>query len=338
MAGLFETLTGAAAASRDLGDRGTLQLTGVDRVRFLNGMLSNDVAKLGPGETCYAMLLNRKGRILADLFVLALDDGLLLDTAPGTHAEVGQVLERHIIADDVAIHDLSEAWGQVGLEGPGVRSVLESESMPLPVPGRFVRAERGGETFLWVGGGSLTPEGLQVLGPRAPLARLVAGLGLPGVSEKEVEVLRIEGFLPVYGIDMTEQNSPVEARLEHAVSYTKGCFVGQEILARPRCGEALVGPDPRRGAGRTRGFDPGWRHGRRRGHERGGIPAERSHGARLRAQFRGRAGDAARSGGGAGQGRRTASGLEPLVAAAHGLPAVLVAREDQIECVLHGVG
>ena len=234
MAGLFETLTGAAAAGRDLGDRGTLRLTGVDRVRFLNGMLSNDVAKLGPGETCYAMLLNRKGRILADLFVLALEDGLLLDTAPGTHAEVRQVLERHIIADDVVIHDLSEAWGHVGLEGPGVRSVLESESMPLPAPGRFVRAERDGETFLWVGGGSLTPEGLQVLGPRTPLARLAAGLGLPGLSEREVEVLRIEAFLPVYGIDMTERNFPVEARLEHAVSYTKGCFVGQEIVARIR--------------------------------------------------------------------------------------------------------
>jgi folate-binding protein YgfZ len=180
------------------------------------------------------MLLNRKGRILADRFVLALEDGLLLDTAPGMHAEVRQVLERHIIADDVGIHDLSEAWGHVGLEGPGVRSLLESESMPLPAPGRFVRTERDGETFLWVGDGSLTPEGLQVLGPRAPLAKLEAGLGLPGLSEEEVEVLRIEGFLPVYGIDMTEQNSPVEARLEHAVSYTKGCFVGQEILARIR--------------------------------------------------------------------------------------------------------
>ncbi len=234
MAELFETLTGVTAAYHDLGDRGSLKLTGGERVRFLNGMLSNDVSTLAPGETCYALQLDRKGRILADLVVLALQDSLLLDLAAGTTAPVRQLLERHIVADDVALEDLSGDWGQLGLEGPGARVALENEGLPLPGAGRFERAEREGQSLLLLGEGSLTPEGLQVLGPREPLAGLLAALGLPPLSAEQTELLRIEAFLPLYGVDVSDRNFPAEARLERAVSYTKGCFIGQEIVARIR--------------------------------------------------------------------------------------------------------
>ena len=234
MAELFETLTGVTAAYRDLGDRGLLRLTGVDRVRFLNGMLSNDVSTLVPGETCYALQLNRKGRILADLIVLALEESLLLDLAVGTSTEVSQFLGRHIIADDVIFDDWSQDWGRLGLEGPGVGDALLKQGLPRPEPGRFERIQRDGREWLLLREGNLTPEGLQVLGPREALAGLPSDLGLEPLAEDAAEVLRIEAFLPAYGTDVSERNFPAEARLERAVSYSKGCFIGQEIVARIR--------------------------------------------------------------------------------------------------------
>ncbi len=234
MAELFETLTGVTAAYRELGERGLLRLTGADRVRFLNGMLSNDVSTLAPGQTCYALQLNRKGRILADLVVLVLDDSVMLDTAAGTSSEVKEILERHVVADDVVLEDWSEDWGALGLEGPGVGDALEREGLARPEPGRFERAEWEGAELLLLREGSLTPEGVQVLGPREALAGLPSSLGLEPLAEDAQEVLRIEAFLPLHGIDMTDRNFPAEARLERAVSYTKGCFIGQEIVARIR--------------------------------------------------------------------------------------------------------
>lgn len=234
MAELFETLTGVTAAYRELGARGTLRLTGGDRVRFLEGMLSNEVGGLAAGETCPALQLSRKGRILADLVVLAFEDSFLLDVAAGATTQVRQIHERHIVADDVAIADLSEAWGQLGLEGPGVGAALEREHLPYPAPGRFEVAERQGQTLLFLGEGSLTPEGVRVLGPREPIAGLPTALGLGPLADADAEVLRIEAFLPCYGIDVSDRNFPAEARLEGAVSYTKGCFIGQEIVARIR--------------------------------------------------------------------------------------------------------
>jgi aminomethyltransferase len=195
-------------------------------------MVSNDVAALAAGETCYATVLNRKGRLLSDLVVLALEDALLLDTAAGTAPEVLRVLERHVIADDVTLEDLSETWGHVALEGPGVRALLQQRGLPVREPGHFELYERDGETILCLAGGSLTEEGTQLLGPRKTLARLADEIGLAALSESEADVLRIEAFLPSYGVDMTDRNFPNEARLDRAISYTKGCYLGQEIIAR----------------------------------------------------------------------------------------------------------
>ena len=232
MASLFESLTGASALRLDLGARGTLRLCGADRGRFLNAMISNDVAETESGASCVALLLNRKGHILSELRVLVLDEALLLDTAPGTGVVVRETLERHVVADDVMLEDLSEAWGHVGLEGPGVRELLAGKGQSPPPLDRVERASAAGETLIWLGGGALTPEGVQVWGPRAALARLVSELALAELSETHAEVLRIEAFLPRYGVDMTDRNFPQEARLETAVSFSKGCYLGQEIVAR----------------------------------------------------------------------------------------------------------
>ena len=232
MTSVFETVTGQRAALCELSDRGLLRVTGADRVRFLNGMLSNDVAKLGDGEACASLLLDRKGHVLAELFVLAEPEAILLDVAPGLEAELSSVLEKHVIADDVALASQSSESGQLGVEGPGAREAVQALGFAAPAPGRFARVDFSGGSLVLLAGGSLGDDGLRVLAKRALLPRLRAALALPALSPEAAEVLRIEAAIPKLGSDVSARNFPQEARLEHAFSLAKGCYVGQEIVAR----------------------------------------------------------------------------------------------------------
>ena len=232
MTSLFETETGTRAAVRDLCDRGLVRVTGADRVRFLNGMLSNDVAKLAPGGASPMLQLDRKGHVQAELWVLAEADALLLDVAPGLEADLCAVLEKHIIADDVALASATREIGQLGLEGPGAREAALRVGGADPQARRFETTSYRGEPLVWIAGGSLGDEGLRVLSPRALLPALRSELALPELAREQIEALRIEAAIPKLGSDLTPRNFPQEARLEHAFSLAKGCYVGQEIVAR----------------------------------------------------------------------------------------------------------
>jgi folate-binding protein YgfZ len=192
-------------------------------------MLSNDIARLGVGQVCTALLLTRKGHVLSELGVLHVEGALWLDVAPGTSASVREVLEKHIIADDVRIEDLSADLAQLAIEGPGARAALEAIGVAAPEPARL-RADPDGA--LWIGGGSLTPEGARLIAPRARVASVQTELGLAPLGAREIELLRIAYLVPEYGVDVTERNFPQEARLDTAISFTKGCYIGQEIVAR----------------------------------------------------------------------------------------------------------
>ncbi len=232
MSETFRRLTGAEDGWRALPGRGTLRVSGADRLRFLNGMISNEVESLAPGRFCYATLLDRKGRILSDLFALVTEDAVLLDCAEGTAAHVREVLEKHVVADDVEVEDRSAEWGQLAFEGPGARAALAALGAPTPDAGTFALAARDGAEFAWLAGGRVTAEGVRVLGPGSGLAALAAASGLPELSDADFEVLRVASFVPLYGRDMTERSFPAEARLGDAISLTKGCYIGQEIVAR----------------------------------------------------------------------------------------------------------
>ncbi len=229
---LFVRVTGAGAARLEASDRGLVRVTGPDRVRFLNGMVTNDVAHLAPGELCYAALLDRKGRLQADLWVLSLEGASLLDTAPGTGPVVAEILTKHVIADEVEI--ALDPQERLVLEGPESRARLERVGVSLPEPGRLREGTWEGASLLFVGRGVLGEEGIQVFGEQDSLASLEGPLALPLLSKEQAEILRVEAFLPRYGVDMTERNLPAEARLEAAISTTKGCYIGQEIEARVR--------------------------------------------------------------------------------------------------------
>ncbi|MBW2282013.1 MAG: folate-binding protein YgfZ [Deltaproteobacteria bacterium] len=228
--GLFEKLGGADAVFIDRADRGLVRATGGDRIRFLNGMLSNDLAPLAAGQACIATLLDRKGHVLSDLFALVEGDAVLLDTAPGTVEEVFSVLEKHVIADDVELSNLGGDWDGLSFEGPGARARLEALGHPTP---RLAEFEVDDASRRWLGGGAFAPwsaEGVRVLGPAGSLDGLRAAF--PELAGAAAEILRVEIGAPRYGVDVGPKNFPLEARLDVAISETKGCYVGQEIIAR----------------------------------------------------------------------------------------------------------
>jgi folate-binding protein YgfZ len=228
----FEAITGARAALRRLTGRGLIRALGADRVRFLNGMLTADVAKLPAGGAAPALQLDRKGHVLAELWVLAEPESLLLDTAPGVEAELVAVLEKHVIADDVAFASLTDGHAWLALEGPGAREAARHAGGATPDAGRFARADFAGHSVVWVAEGALTAEGLRVIAPRAVSAELERALELPELSDAAAEVLRIDAGIPALGRDVGARNFPQEAGLERAISFTKGCYIGQEIVAR----------------------------------------------------------------------------------------------------------
>jgi folate-binding protein YgfZ len=231
---LFERIAGAPVARLDLAARGRLSVSGTDRVRFLDGMLTNHVEALRLHEACYAALLDRKGRILADLNVLRFADAVLLDTAEGTHEAVAAALQRHVVADDVEIEDLRERWGHCAFEGPGAAEAVSRLGGRAPAPGCLEAGTHDGDTVWWLGGGRVTRAGVQVLGPRHAVGALADRSRLPQISPEQREALRIEAGLPACGSEMTERTLPAEAGIEHAISFTKGCFIGQEIVSRLR--------------------------------------------------------------------------------------------------------
>jgi folate-binding protein YgfZ len=226
---LFQALFGGPAAWLDRPDRGLLRVSGRDRVRFLNGMLSADVAALREGDVAPALQLDRKGHVLALVEVIALAGETWLELPASEEPGLQDALERHIVADDVAVESLTGRYAQLSIEGPGAASAAAALGAPAVDAGRSARAG----DLLWIAGGALVPEGFRVLGPSAAIAELRAQIALPPIGAATAEVLRIEAGRPLLGVDTGERTFPQEAGLERrAVSFKKGCYIGQEIVAR----------------------------------------------------------------------------------------------------------
>jgi folate-binding protein YgfZ len=227
--------TAAGAALRS--DIRTLRLTGPDRVRFLNGMVTQDVASLGEGQGVWAVKTNAKGRIEALARVRASSDALFLDVRAVVAPVLLETLERYIIMDDVALHDISPARQVISVLGPRARDVVLASGIgPVPVdeelaPNGFVR--RGGveiirDRSLGVYGYELhVPTGTAVAQYDTLLSR-----GAIAVTSEAIEVMRVEAGIPIDGKDLDAETLPMEAGLEAAISSTKGCYVGQEVIAR----------------------------------------------------------------------------------------------------------
>ncbi len=244
-----------AAVRRGVGlfrleERGLLRVVGGDRVRWLDGMLSNDVASLAPGTErsgCHALLLTRQGRIVADLHVLLRGQSVWLELPREALAHTREVLERFIIADDVALEDASNEVERISLEGPKADALVA----PRLAAHACCEPSLGGVAVVAAAYG-LAGTGRQLFVPAgstetvvAALREAGAGAGLVEAGPETLEILRIEAGVPKLGAELDEQVLPAEARLEGAVSSSKGCYTGQEVVARmasrSRVSHLLVG-------------------------------------------------------------------------------------------------
>ncbi|MHB8692289.1 MAG: CAF17-like 4Fe-4S cluster assembly/insertion protein YgfZ [Solirubrobacteraceae bacterium] len=222
-----------AAGLLDRSERGKLALTGSDAKSFLHGQVSNEIEALAPGSGCYAAFLTPKGKMLGDLRILATDDSLLLDTERISLQELFNMIRRFSIGYDVELHKRTLQSGLLSLIGPDSAALASVDGGVLGAEEHaHVSAEIGGVTVRAI----RTETGVDVLCDAEATERVRAALeaaGARAVSEAAAETLRIEHGRPRYGVDLDDTVIPQEAGLnERAVSFTKGCYVGQETVAR----------------------------------------------------------------------------------------------------------
>jgi folate-binding protein YgfZ len=228
----------------DLSFRSRICLTGADRVRFLHGQVTNDVKRLRLGEGCYGALVTAKGKMQSDLNIYALADELLLDFEPGLTAAVSERLEKFIVADDVQIVDVAPHYGLISVQGPKSREVVTSLQLFGELPAKPLTLANAsdatlGELYVMnqprpgsIGFDLFIPT--QSLGAVAD--KLIAAaeeVGGCACGWRAFESARVEAGIPRFGADMDESSIPLECGIEsRAVSYNKGCYIGQEVINR----------------------------------------------------------------------------------------------------------
>jgi folate-binding protein YgfZ len=231
-----------AAGVLDLSFRGRICLLGNDRVRFLHGQITNDAKKLGAGEGCYAALTTSKGKIESDLNVFNLPDELLLDFEAGLTEKISQRLGKFIVADDVQIVDATPHYGLLSVQGPKAAEVVKAAGFADLPPKEFSIAKISdatlGEIYL-AKVSRVFPAGFDIYVPNDSLGavadKLMAAaknVGGGACGWTALETVRIEAGIPRFGVDMDETNLPMECIVARAMSFNKGCYIGQEVLNR----------------------------------------------------------------------------------------------------------
>lgn len=205
-------------------DRSVLRVEGGDRLAWLNGLLTNDVRALEGGGASYGAWLTPQGRMVTDAFVIETGEAVLLDVPGPLAAGLAQRLDLLIFTEDVQVHDASGEVAIVEVSGPDAGAVWDTARQSRHEP----LAVRGMERPV---------PGLALYIPRPLLAGLLESLAHAGavpLDDEAAEVLRVEAGVPRFLVDMGEDTIPLEARLDDAISHTKGCYVGQEIIVRIR--------------------------------------------------------------------------------------------------------
>jgi folate-binding protein YgfZ len=231
------------AASIDRSDRGRIVVTGADRAAYLQGLLTNDVVALKAGEGCYAAYLTAQGRMIADLRVYELGDLMLLTMVGDVKDTVLAKLDQFIFSEDVQLGDVTATFAQVAVVGPeaapvvaGVLGGVSADALrALPEHGNL-RTEWDAAPVIVARVTDTGEPGYDVFVDRERAAALAAALGAAGATAADAaaaDAIRIESGTPLFHRDMDEDTIPLEANLEsRAISFTKGCYVGQEVVIR----------------------------------------------------------------------------------------------------------
>ena len=234
----YSAVRDGGAGLIDLSAGGRIVVSGSEAVMFLNGLITNDMKTLAANSWMPAAFPSVQGRLLAAVRVLNLGDRFLIDTERATHAKVLELLSRFTLAGDFRVTDATEEIATLSIQGPAaaniVRAVLgdlaanleRGEVLTVPFSEStvtFIRAthtaEAGFDLFVSVDKSS-------------ELQRALIDAGAVVVGEDAVEILRIEAGIPRYGVDMDETTVLSETNLDDAISFTKGCYIGQEIIVR----------------------------------------------------------------------------------------------------------
>src|SRR5450432_379735 len=208
------------AAWMDLSAHGRIIARGRDRARLLHNISSNEVKKMTPGMGSYAFLLNPQGRILADMQLLCLADHFLIDTEPELREKVVQHIKRYIVADQVELEDVTGGTAAIAVEGLGALSIEQAaggySTAPFSLTGQpgyriYCSAEQ-----------------------KAGVIQQLESAGAVPATAEDARAVRIENGRPRFGEDIRETSLVQETQQLHAVSFTKGCYIGQEIVERVR--------------------------------------------------------------------------------------------------------
>jgi tRNA-modifying protein YgfZ len=234
----------SGAGLLDRSHRGRLRLRGSDRREYLQGLLTNDIVALEPGRGCYAALLNAQGRMLADMYLVETGEDILMDLERAVAVPTAEHFDRFIFSEDVQVSDESDSLAQLGVYGPQSAAVVTRamaladgtsalddlgimDNRRLPFGGVVVVAIRRADTG--VDGFDLVVESAAA----AALRSALYGAGAVEVDAATAEVVRVEAGVPRFTVDMDTETIPLEAGIEdRAISQTKGCYVGQEIIIR----------------------------------------------------------------------------------------------------------
>jgi aminomethyltransferase len=219
--------------------RGVIEVSGGDRARWLDGMISADVKALAPGNGAPGLLLTRQGRIVADLHVLARADAFWLELEAAALPGVVQRLAGYVIADDVTLADRSPELARFAVEGPRAAERLAAAGADASglAPYGWREASIAGAPLTLAAYGFTGLPAFQLFVPAGAAEAVSDALlatGLAPASGDTLECLRIAAGLPWLGRELDESVLPAEARLDAAISTTKGCYTGQEVVTRMR--------------------------------------------------------------------------------------------------------
>ncbi len=221
----------------DVSDRSQLELTGEDRAKFLHNFTTNDILALTPGHGCESFLLESKGHVIGHPLVFCTPHSLVIDAVPGQGETLRSHLDRYLIRERVEIHDRSEAWGELLVAGAEAAPLLHGLIGELP---EGALDHRQADLFwqtVWLRRVDIAgPGSFLIAGAAEAIDAVSIGLEAEGIARCGAEALdavRIEAGFPLFGRDISDKNLPQEVdRNARAISFKKGCYLGQETVAR----------------------------------------------------------------------------------------------------------
>jgi folate-binding protein YgfZ len=231
------------AAFLDRSHRGRIVVSGADRATYLQGLLTNDIVALNAGQGCYAAYLTPQGRMIADLYVYELGDIVLLSMTAEVKDTVLAKLDQFIFAEDVQLGDVTETFAQIAILGPSSAAAVAAIVRGVGEDALREMAEHANMRGEWTGGAAIVTRitdagepGFDLYVDRSQGDTLKAMLADAGVVELDpatAEAVRVESGSPLFGRDMDAETIPLEAGIEpRAISFSKGCYVGQEVIIR----------------------------------------------------------------------------------------------------------